>query len=112
MTIALARPAAGDVDVLVRPEHLAIARANGDADAAVITFVEYYGHDAMVSLRHPDAGELRARLLGTIVELGDRVRVRYVGERTVAFPRRSPATQAVAGRSLAGAPSLASPDAV
>jgi iron(III) transport system ATP-binding protein len=84
--IALARPAAGDVDVLVRPEQLAVERANGEAQASVVTFVEYFGHDAMVSLRHPDAGELRVRLLGTTVALGDRVRVRYTGERTVAFP--------------------------
>jgi len=85
--IELARPADGDVRVLVRPEQLELARStNGDGTHAVVTFVEYYGHDAMVSLQHPQLGSLRARLMAAIVEVGDHVDVRFIGGRTVAFP--------------------------
>ncbi|MBA3606631.1 MAG: ABC transporter ATP-binding protein [Acidimicrobiia bacterium] len=83
--IGLVRPAVGEVDVLVRPEHLALTRCD-DPAASEITFVEYYGHDAMISLRHPDVGELRARAIASDIVPGDRVTVRFVGGPTVAFP--------------------------
>jgi iron(III) transport system ATP-binding protein len=91
--IALSRPAAGDVTVLVRPEDLRVERTtagtpNGRAAAtACVTFVEYYGHDAMVSVMHPDAGDLRVRAVGTDVVPGDTVDVCLVGRPTVAFTR-------------------------
>jgi iron(III) transport system ATP-binding protein len=101
-TIALSRPAHGDVDVLVRPEQLAVERGGRAADDALddstasrVTFVEYYGHDAMFSITHGALGELRARAIGsTAIGEGDAVRVRLVGGHTVAFPAAAPSTTA------------------
>ena len=85
--VALARPANGDVDVLVRPEHLLLepARADGAASSGTVTFVEYHGHDAMISVAHPTLGELRVRATGADVGPEDRVEVRLAARRTVAF---------------------------
>jgi iron(III) transport system ATP-binding protein len=91
--IPLMRPAVGDVTVLVRPEDLRVARApagptNGQSAAcADVTFVEYYGHDAMISVVHHEAGDLRVRAVGTDVSPGDAVEVHLVGRPTVSFAR-------------------------
>jgi len=83
--VGLARPADGAVDVLVRPEHLSVTHSD-EPSAAEVTFVEYYGHDAMITLAHPEVGELRVRALASDVAPGDRVSVHFVGRPTVAFP--------------------------
>ncbi len=72
----------GDVDVLVRPEQLAVSAGRG----AVVERVEYYGHDAVYLVR-PDGGTLvRARVMAAPrFGSGDRVDVRYVGDATVAY---------------------------
>jgi iron(III) transport system ATP-binding protein len=90
--VELVRPAEGDVVVLVRPEHLTIGASPGDVpDAsdgdAHVTFVEYYGHDAMITVAHPSLGELRVRAVAPDASAGDRVHVRMSGRRTVAFQR-------------------------
>jgi iron(III) transport system ATP-binding protein len=97
--VELGRPATGDVLVLVRPEHLSVGASPGDVpDAhdgtARVTFVEYYGHDAMVTVSHPALGELRVRAVAPDVVAGDRVHLRLSGRRTVAFGREdAPDTQ-------------------
>jgi iron(III) transport system ATP-binding protein len=71
-------PARRDGVVVLRPEELVLAAANGSGPAnAVVTRVEYYGHDARVELRcdHP-SGEfcLVARTTGMDApEVGQRV---------------------------------------
>ena len=73
----------GEVDVLVRPEQLAVSAGR----QAVVERVEYYGHDAVYLVR-PDGGPLvRVRVMATPrFGGGDRVDVRYVGDATVAYP--------------------------
>ena len=78
----------GDVDVLFRPEQLALL----DHGDATVDLVEYYGHDAMVFVRVPGehGGEpdlLRVRCNPTtIVQRGDKVGLTFTGTTAVAFP--------------------------
>ncbi len=77
----------GDVDVVVRPEHLALA-PNGATPAvtAEVELVEFYGHDAMVFVAI-DGHRLQVRT-GPMVDVkrGDRVGVQFVGGAASAFP--------------------------
>jgi len=73
----------GAIDVLVRPEHV---RLDAGGDASVV-LVEYYGHDCVVLVETPDGDQLRARLVHTDLERGDRVTVSYAGPRTSAWRR-------------------------
>jgi iron(III) transport system ATP-binding protein len=81
--IALRAPRPGaptrDGVVVVRPEELRIAAANGSGPAnAVVTAVEYYGHDARVELvcDHPDGRfPVTARTIGVDApQVGQRVK--------------------------------------
>jgi iron(III) transport system ATP-binding protein len=83
--VPLRAPGHGDVDVLVRPECLAITAG----DQASVEAVEYYGHDT-VYLARRDAGPLlRVRVLAAPrYRRGDRVAVGYAGGPTVAFGRQ------------------------
>jgi iron(III) transport system ATP-binding protein len=58
--LALAEAAHGPVEVLLRPEMIALA-AGGDS---VVTWREYYGHDQRLGVRLADGRELIARLGG------------------------------------------------
>jgi iron(III) transport system ATP-binding protein len=79
--VRLREPRQGEVEVLVRPEHLLIE----EGDDAVVTFVEYYGHDVLVSCALADGSEVHARsVLGDVAE-GDRVGLRCLDVATVAF---------------------------
>jgi len=72
----------GKVDVLFRPEQLALAEGNN----ATVDLVEYYGHDTMVFVRSGDA-LLRVRCSPDIdVRRGQEVGVRFVGSQALAFP--------------------------
>jgi len=79
----------GDVDVLFRPEQLALL----DHGDATVDLVEYYGHDVMVFVRTPNSqsGEpdlLRVRCNPTTsVQRGDKVGLSFIGDVAVAFPR-------------------------
>jgi len=85
--VALIDEAQGAVDVLVRPECLALIN---DATAnAVVELVEYYGHDAMVVARLHDGSMMQVRAQPDVaLNRGDEVAVRYVGPATVSFPRQ------------------------
>ena len=73
--IPLRQPATGAVQLLVRPEHLAMSGGSG----ARVAGVEYYGHDA-VSLLDGPTGRLRVRTMSAPpYGAGDMVDVRYVG---------------------------------
>jgi iron(III) transport system ATP-binding protein len=69
----------GDVDVLIRPESLAIdtiAPPNHPAKSAVVVSRRFYGHDQMLELRLDSGRMVRARRLGFPAwHPGDRVRV-------------------------------------
>ncbi|HWL36849.1 MAG TPA: ABC transporter ATP-binding protein [Frankiaceae bacterium] len=79
-------PASGsgtEVDVLVRPEHLAIGEAGV---RGVVTGRRYFGHDAMVTVRLADGTEARVRTpLATAYAPGDEVGVACTGP-VVAYP--------------------------
>ncbi len=84
--LRLARAAAaGEVDVLVRPEDLVLC-PDEDGDATVVGR-QFYGHDQVLFLRLGSGRELRARL-GPVTELrpGDRCRV-SVSTQVHAFSR-------------------------
>jgi iron(III) transport system ATP-binding protein len=69
----------GDVDVLIRPESLAIdtiAPANHPTQPAIVVSRRFYGHDQMLELRLDSGRMVRARRLGFPAwHPGDRVRV-------------------------------------
>lgn len=77
----------GEVDVVVRPEHLALAGV-GDATSAIaeVELVEFYGHDAMVFVSL-NGHRLQVRT-GPMVDVkrGDQVGLRFVGGAASAFP--------------------------
>jgi iron(III) transport system ATP-binding protein len=86
--------AAGEVDVLIRPESVAVG-VSGPADAleARVTRRTFYGHDQILDLSLPSGRTLRSRRLGFPAwHPGDRVRVWIEGPTTViARDRAEPA---------------------
>jgi iron(III) transport system ATP-binding protein len=84
----------GPVDVLVRPEFVAV----GDGDAARVVAVEYYGHDAVYVVAPADGPALRARILSSpTYRPGDAVALSYVGGATTAYPRGMGGVEDAAG---------------
>lgn len=81
--LPLERPTAGEVEVLVRPEHLeVVADPAGDA---TVELVEYVGHATTYLVRR---GEMLLRVRRPslpVAQRGDAVRIRYVGGPTVWF---------------------------
>jgi iron(III) transport system ATP-binding protein len=72
----------GDVDVLVRPETIAL----DEGDAGRIELVEFYGHDTVYAVRLDDGTQVRARQAAAPrFGRGDRVVARYIGGATVAY---------------------------
>lgn len=79
--VPLRRPVRGECTVLVRPEDL---RIEPDGDA-VVTTVEFYGHDTSYRVATP-VGELLVRALAAPrFKKGERVRLRYGGVSAVAY---------------------------
>ncbi len=75
--------ATGEVDVVLRPEELAIV----EGDMAMVQLVEFYGHDAMV---HVDVGGQNVRVRTVPqpkVKRGDRVGLTFLGREVRSFPR-------------------------
>lgn len=74
----------GTVDVLIRPEQVALAAG----DSAEITTVEYYGHDVRYELVLADGSTLSARTHPDhLRERGDRVDISFDGDAvTTVFP--------------------------
>lgn len=82
-TLPLARPAHGEVRVMIRPEALALSPSpNG---TAIVTDSRYYGQYRVITLRHADDLILEARVWAQIeIGIGDRVAVSVQGN-VVAF---------------------------
>ena len=80
--VPLTTPAAGVVDVMVRPERVTLS-AGGEA---VVEGLEFYGHDVAYSLRMPCGARMKALDLGPPrFGAGDTVTPAYQGEGTMAF---------------------------
>jgi iron(III) transport system ATP-binding protein len=81
--IALREPVDGDVQVLLRPEHLDVTVG----DAGVVDLVEFYGRDTVYTVRLDDGAGLTVRVAQAPRHArGDRVAVTYAGPPAVAFP--------------------------
>ena len=81
-TVPLADPANGPIDVLIRPEDLALS-ADGPHE---ITLTEYYGHDMMVTVSLNDGSELNVRAPARASWVrGDRVNIAYIGQAAYFF---------------------------
>ena len=80
--VPLAEGATGPVQVLIRPEQLALSAEA--ASPLLVESVEFRGRDSLVVVRVGDQ-RLRVRTAAT-VQKGDRVAVTYVGPPTVAYP--------------------------
>jgi iron(III) transport system ATP-binding protein len=80
--LPLRDPAAGAVDVVVRPEDLRLEPGSGGA----VTLIEFYGHDMLVSVRLDSGADVVVRApTRPEYQLGDVVSVRFTGEPAVAF---------------------------
>ena len=80
----LRSPAEGPVDVLVRPEELALT----EGDSGVVDHIEFFGHDTLYYIRSADGDVLRCRTTGAPrFRLGATVDLCHSGSSTVAFPR-------------------------
>ncbi len=90
----------GDVDVVVRPESVALGQGpvppRGDrSHEGVVVAREYYGHDQLVVVELPSGRKVRSRSIGfPIWHPGDHVRVWVDGP--VNALRREPASRVVA----------------
>ena len=81
-TVPLAEPADGAVQVLVRPEALALE----PGDLGVVELVEFYGHDSVYEIALDAGLRLRARVPASLaLRRGERVGVRYAGSPTSAW---------------------------
>ena len=82
----LRSPAQGAVDVLVRPEELALT----EGESGVVDHIEFFGHDTLYYIRSADGDVLRCRTTGAPrFRLGATVDLCHSGVSTVAFPRPS-----------------------
>ncbi len=82
----LQAPVHGDVDVLLRPEELALT----DGSSGTVDHIEFFGHDTLYYVRDTAGGVLRCRATGSPrFGIGSGVDLCHSGERTVAFPRAS-----------------------
>lgn len=80
--VELAGAQNGPVQVLVRPEEIVLA----DGTGAVVLDVEYYGHDALSTVRLDDGTVVRSRVTGAPAHrAGDTVAVGHRGGRTIAY---------------------------
>ena len=82
----LRSPAVGPVDVLVRPEELAMT----EGTSGIVDHIEFFGHDTLYYIRSADGGVLRCRTTGAPrFGIGATVNLCHSGVSTVAFPRAS-----------------------
>jgi iron(III) transport system ATP-binding protein len=76
----------GEIEVVVRPEHLVLEPPTGDDATASVELVEYYGHDHVTMLRLCDGQQVRSRRTGPPrFPRGSDVRVRVTETRCAAF---------------------------
>ena len=72
----------GPVRVLIRPEEILLSNGTG----GVVTGVEYYGHDALSTVRLDDGTVVRSRVTGAPAHrVGDAVAVGHRGAPTVSY---------------------------
>ncbi len=72
----------GDLDVLVRPEDVVLTSGG----SARVMGIEYYGHDAVTSVRTADGSVVRSRTTGAPrYQIGDEVSVTHSGVKSVSF---------------------------
>jgi iron(III) transport system ATP-binding protein len=86
--VRLRRPVQGGVEVLLRPEQLAVRPATAGEGGATghVELVEFYGHDSMTIVRIADGSTLKVRSAGAPrVDRGDAVRVVATASAAVAF---------------------------
>ena len=82
----LQSPIHGEVDVLLRPEELALT----EGSSGTVDHIEFFGHDTLYYIRSADGEVLRCRTTGAPrFGIGADVDLCHSGERTVAFPRSS-----------------------
>ena len=80
----LQSPLHGEVDVLLRPEELALT----EGGSGTVDHIEFFGHDTLYYIRSADGMVLRCRTTGAPrFGIGADVDLCHSGERTVAFPR-------------------------
>jgi iron(III) transport system ATP-binding protein len=80
----LQSPVHGEVDVLLRPEELALT----EGSSGTVDHIEFFGHDTLYYIRSADGKVLRCRTTGAPrFGIGADVDLCHSGERTVAFPR-------------------------
>ena len=80
----LRSPAEGPVEVLVRPEELALT----EGDSGVVGHIEFFGHDTLHDIRSAGGDVLRCRTTGAPrFRNGATVDLCHSGVSTVAFPR-------------------------
>ena len=76
----------GQVDVLVRPEHISLF----EGDDATVEGVSFHGHDSIYALRTSQRREVLVRVIAAPqFRVGDRVGLLYTGPPTVAY-RKGP----------------------
>jgi iron(III) transport system ATP-binding protein len=86
-SIPIKRSSSGAVDVLVRPEAVALSSGSG----GVVELVEFYGHDTVYVVVLADGSQLRSRQAASPrFARGDSVDATYSGEPTVAYPIEQP----------------------
>jgi iron(III) transport system ATP-binding protein len=91
---AVAAELVGDVELVIRPESVAIGhRPSREADAkAIVVGRSFYGHDQLVELELPSGRRLRSRRLGFPAwHAGDHVRVWVDGPVTALAAAQEPA---------------------
>ena len=82
----LQSPLHGDVDVLLRPEELALT----EGSSGTVDHIEFFGHDTLYYIRDAGGVVLRCRTTGAPrFAIGSSVDICHSGERTVAFLRPS-----------------------
>ena len=80
----LQSPVHGEVDVLLRPEELALT----EGSSGTVDHIEFFGHDTLYYIREAGGSVLRCRATGAPrFGVGSTVDISHSGERTVAFPR-------------------------
>ncbi len=73
----------GIVDVLIRPEEVVVE----PGDDGEVVAIEYYGHDAVTTVRFTSGEHVRSRTTGAPrFAVGDAVSVRHSGAASVAYP--------------------------
>ncbi len=79
--VRLVEPKKGPCRVVVRPEHLAVNRGNG----AVVSAVEFYGHDTSYRMAMNGATIVARAIAAPVFSRGDHVSVSYSGPPAIAF---------------------------